>query len=630
MILLAPLDRQQVRDMVSGLAARHALSNEVVEGVAERAGGVPLFVEEVTRLLLERGEQGGVQAIPPTLEQSLTARLDRLGPAREVAQIGAVIGRDFSYRLLHAVAGLNDAPLNAALDQLAEADILLVQGQPPDADFRFKHALIADAAYENLLKSRRQVLHRRVAEELRKNFAATAETQPELLAHHFTQAGLIEAASEWWGRAGQRSLERSALVEAVKHFTRALAQIATLASTPALRCQEIKLQAALINPLIHVKGHAAPATTAAAERAHLLIEQAEALGEAPEDPLLSLSVLNAFLATRTVAFNGDAALALAAQYLAIAEKHRTTVHLMLAHRAIGISLVLTGDIAASRAHFNDMVALYDPAKHHQLWMQFNEDPAVHAFAFRSRANWLLGYPSAALADAKQALSSAREIGQAGTLMTAIGIAAFTHILSGSYTAANALSDELAALADEKDSAFYKAYATWLQGSILALHGGEGLHGVRILSSGITAWRSTGATLFAPMQLSHLASAYARLGQFDDAWRCIDEAMTAMEITKERWFEAEVNRIAGQIALMSPASGAVKAQSHFERALAVARQQQAKSWELRAAMSMARLWRDQGKREEARELLAPVYGWFTEGFDTRDLKEAKALLDHLEA
>ena len=234
-ISLAPLDRHQVRHMVGELAARHALPKEVIDGVTERTGGVPLFVEEVTRLLLERGEQGGIQAIPPTLQQSLTARLDRLGPAREVAQIGAVIGRDFSYALLRAVAGMEDAPLQTALERLAEADILLVQGLPPDSDYRFKHALIQDAAYENLLKSRRQVLHRRVGETLRDKFAATAAAEPELLAHHFTQAGMTEAAIEWWGKAGQRSLERSALVEAAEQFTRALDQIATLPGTPALR-----------------------------------------------------------------------------------------------------------------------------------------------------------------------------------------------------------------------------------------------------------------------------------------------------------------------------------------------------------------------------------------------------------
>ena len=234
-ISLVPLDRHQVRDMVSGLAAQHALAKEVVQEVTERTGGVPLFVEELTRLLLERGEQGGVQAIPPTLQQSLTARLDRLGSARDVAQIGAVIGRDFPYPLIRSVAAIEDSPLQAALERLAEADILLVQGVPPDSSYRFKHALIQDAAYENLLKSRRQALHRRVGEALRDQFAEhRSQPEPELLAHHFTQAGLTETAIEWWGKAGQQSLERSAFVEAIEQFTRAVDLIATM---PAhLRC----------------------------------------------------------------------------------------------------------------------------------------------------------------------------------------------------------------------------------------------------------------------------------------------------------------------------------------------------------------------------------------------------------
>ena len=221
-ISLAPLDRAQVRDMVAELSARHALSRDVVDDVAARTGGVPLFVEEVTRLLLERGEQGGAQAIPPTLQQSLMARLDRLGPAREVAQIGSVIGRGFSYKLLQAVAGMDDAPLEAALEKLSDADIVLVEGVLPESDYRFKHALIQDAAYENLLKSRRQVLHRRIAETLRDRFADKAAAEPEVLAHHFTQAGLTDAAIEWWGKAGDQALRRSAFQEAISHLGKAI------------------------------------------------------------------------------------------------------------------------------------------------------------------------------------------------------------------------------------------------------------------------------------------------------------------------------------------------------------------------------------------------------------------------
>ena len=221
-ISLAPLDRAQVRDMVAEISARHALPPEVVDDVIARTGGVPLFVEEVTRLLLERGEKGGIHVIPPSLQQSLMARLDRLGPAREVAHIGSVIGRGFSYDLLRTLAGMADAALQVALEQLAESDIVLVQGLPPDCDYRFKHALIQDAAYENLLKSRRQVLHRRVAEISRDRFPETAAAEPEVLAHHFTRAGLTDAAIEWWGKAGDQALRRSALQEAISHLGKAI------------------------------------------------------------------------------------------------------------------------------------------------------------------------------------------------------------------------------------------------------------------------------------------------------------------------------------------------------------------------------------------------------------------------
>jgi predicted ATPase len=395
MILLAPLDRQQVRDMVSELAAGRALPKEDIDSVIERTGGVPLFVEEVTRLVLELGGLGGTQAIPPTLQQSLTARLDRLGSAREVAQIGAVIGRDFSYSLIRAVAEMEKAPLQAALERLAEADILLVQGLLPDSDYHFKHTLIRDAAYENLLKSRRQSLHRRVAGALRDKLAATASGQPELLAYHFTQAGVTEAAIEWWGKAGEQSLERSALVEAQEQFTRALAEIAAVPSTPALRRQEIKFQVALIPPLFSIKGPPAPETKAAVERARVLIEQAEALGEPQEDPLLLFSVLYGVWVATRIAFNGDVMRDLAAQFLALAEKRRATVPLMIGHRLMGVSLMCTGDIAASLAHCDQSIALYDPVDNRSLATRFGSDQRMAALGHRSQALWMLGYPKAA-------------------------------------------------------------------------------------------------------------------------------------------------------------------------------------------------------------------------------------------
>ena len=629
-ISLGPLDRLQVRDMVAELSARHALSYQVVDGVAERTGGVPLFVEEVTRLLLERGEPSGIQAIPPTLQHSLMARLDRLGSAREVAQIGAVIGRGFSHRLLRDVAGIEEAPLQAALEKLADADILLVRGLPPDADYRFKHALIQDAAYENLLKARRQALHRRVAEALLAH-TSTAAAEPELLAHHFTQAGDIEAAVEWWGKAGQHSVECSALAEAAEQLTRALAQIATLPATAKLRREQIRLQVALINPLMQVKGYAAPETKSAIERARLLIDHSEAIGEPSEDPLLLFSVLYSFWAANYVGFDGTAMCELASQFLALAEKQRTTGPLIVGHRLVGTSLAWTGHIAQGREHLDRGVVLYDPAEHRPLALRFGQDVRVATLSYRAMASWMLGYPEAALADIQQVQTDAHEIGQATTLMYALFHAAWIYLWRGDYVEVESLAARVIPLAEEKGATMWKGGGMLSMGCALALSDRpEAMQhkALETLGTGLATWSSTGATIYAPFCRAHLALAHAELSQFDEAWRAIHEAMTAIENSREKWWESEVNRIAGEIARRSPEVGASNAEEHFERALAVARQQQAKSWELRAAMSLARLWRDQRKPQQGRELLAPVYGWFTEGFETRDLKEAKALLDEL--
>jgi predicted ATPase len=552
--------------------------------------------------------------------------LDRLGSAKEVAQIGAAIGREFSHSLLAAVVRKPETDINSALDRLFHAGLLFQQGDPPHASYLFKHALVQDAAYGALLRAPRRSLHARIAEALESQFAEVAESQPELLARHCTEAGLVEKAAGLWGKAGQRSLERSALVEAVAQLTRALDQLAALPGTPALRRKQIELQVALITPLLHVKGYAAPETKAAVERARLRIHQAEGFGEPSEDPLQVFTVLFGLTAASIVAFNGDVSRDLAAHFLELAEKQRASFPLVLGHNLLGASLLYRGDFAEARAHLGQGIALYDPAEHRPLATRFGEDQRVANLSFRSCALWFLGYPEAALADADHALKDAREIGQAASLMFALAFASFHHVHCGNYVAANAEADELVAL-EEESSLFWKTFGTLNQGCLLAVNS-KASDAVQLLISGVTAWRLTGATLFMPWFLSNLARAHSELGQFDDAWRCIGEAMTAIETTKERWFEAEVNRIAGEIALKSLAPDPEKAEAYFERALAVARHQQAKSWELRTAMSMARLWRDQGKRDEARDLLAPVYGWFTEGFDTLDLKEAKALLEEL--
>ena len=634
------LGEREIGAMIDRVTGNKALAESIRQDIIERTDGIPLFVEEMTRAVLEAESESDARrtaaavpssdlAVPATLHASLMARLDRLGPAKEVAQIGAAIGREFSHALLAAVVGRSEAELQSALDRLISAGLLFRQGTPPHASYLFKHALVQDAAYGTMLREPRRALHARISDTLESQFTEIAENQPELLARHSTDAGLIEKAARLWGKAGQRSLERSALVEAAAQLTRALEQVATLPSTASLRREQMKLQAALITPLIHVKGYAAPETKAAAEQAKLLIQQAEERGETPEDPLMLFSVLYAFFGVNFVAFNGDVSRELAEQFSTLAEKQGTTVPLMIGHRLMGNSLLLTGDIPAAQAHYNQGLSLYDPSEHRAFATRFGVDISVAILGFRSLTLWLLGRPEQAVTDASRALKNAYEIGQAATSMFAMNYTAWTHTLCGDCSKALSILVEHLALADQKDAPYWKAFGVSMKGCAL-LSIGNTSAAINLLTSGMTALHSTGASLYVPWLLSNLANAYVQLGQVDDAWRCINEALAGMQTSKERWCEAEVNRMAGEIALGSRKPDAMKAEELFERALAISRQQQAKSWELRAAMSLARLWRDQGKPQQARELLAPVYGWFTEGFDTRDLKEAKALLEELAA
>ena len=635
---LTRLAPREVGVIIDHIVGNNPLPANIRQDIIERTDGIPLFVEEMTKAVLEAESEGEGQraaalvpsrasAVPATLHASLMARLDRLGPAKELAQVGAAIGREFSHFLLTAVVRKPEMELQTALDRLIGAGLLLQQGGAPSATYLFKHALVRDAAYSTLLREPRRALHARIAETLESQFADICENQPELLARHCTEAGLIEKAAALWGKAGLRSAQRSALVEASEQLRRALDQIATLTATPALRREEIKLQVALITPFLHVSGYAAPETRAAVERARLLIEQAEALGEPPEDPLLLFSVLYGFWVANLVAFNGDVMRQLAAQFLALADKQTATGALMMGHRLMGLSLLHTGDLVNGGAHLNRAITLYDPAEHRPLATRFGQDIGAATLSWKSLACWLLGYPQTALADAEQALKVAREIGHSATLMYVLNFSAWTNIFCGNYAVANALVDEFSALKDKTGSLFWGAWGMMQRGFLMALTG-KAPDAVQTITSGLTAMRATGTTMWMPLWLSYLTRANAEIGQFDDVRRGIGEAIVAVEAAKERWCEAEVNRIAGEIALLSPKPDLAKAEAYFERALAVAREQQAKSWELRAAMSMARLWRDQGRRQQARDILAPVYGWFTEGFGALDLKRAKAMLDEL--
>ena len=638
-LTLNRLGEREIATLIDRVTGNKALNESVRQDIIDRTDGIPLFVEEMTKAVLESESDqdadrnaaavpAAILAVPPSLHASLMARLDRLGSAKEVAQVGAAIGREFSHAFLAAVSRKPEDDIRSALDRLLTAGLLFRQGTPPQATYLFKHALVQDAAYGTLLREPRRALHARIANTLEREFVDFAENQPEILARHYADAGMVEKAAGLWGKAGLRSIERSALVEAVEQLTRALSLMETLPPNPGLRREQIKLQVALITPLVHVKGYAAPETKAATEQARLLIERTEGLGETPDDPLSLLSVLYSFWVANLVAFDGDVVRRLAAEFLGFAERQDSIVAVMMGHRIMGMTLLCLGEIAEGLPHLDMALALYDPSEHRPLANRFGQDVRMAILSYRALARWVLGYPDAALSDTSYAVGEAREIGHAGSLMYALYHSAmFTQIPCGKYEGAKKQLEELVLLADEKTSLLWKAGGMLMQGWLFAL-AGKPADAIPVMTSALTEWRSTGATIWYPRHMSYLGKAYADVSQFDQAWRCIGEAFAIVDRAKEKWCEAEVYRNAGEIALKSPKSDAAEAQEYFERALTVARQQQAKSWELRAAMSLARLWRDQGKVQQARELLAPVYGWFTEGFDTRDLKEAKALLEML--
>lgn len=473
-ITINRLGPKDINAIINRIVGNKFLPPDVRDDMIERTDGIPLFIEEMTKALLEADSEEEARRttaatpsprleIPATLHASLMSRLDRLGPAKELAQIGAAIGREFSHALIEAVAGKSQLELDTAFHRLMGVGLLFRQGAPPYANYVFKHALVQDAAYSTLLREGRRELHTKIAEALESRFPDNVEHQPEVLARHCTEAGLIEKAARLWGKAGQRSSERSALVEASDQLTRALNQIATLPDTPELRREEIKLQVALIAPLIHIKGHPAKETKAAEERARDLIERAEARNEAPEDPLLLYSVLWSLWAATLVAFDGDTSRDRAAHFLALAEKKGASVPIMIGHRITAPSLLYSGEFAMSRQHCDRAIALYNPAEHRQLATRFGQDVRVTSLLYRSWALWLLGYPESSLVDAEHAVADAREIGQDATLIYSLLYASWTDLNCGKYPAAEARLDEAVALANQRGAFYWNAVGTMHRG-----------------------------------------------------------------------------------------------------------------------------------------------------------------------
>jgi class 3 adenylate cyclase/predicted ATPase len=640
-IILNRLGERDAAAIVASLVGNEELPPEVLVEIVDRTDGIPLFVEEMTKAVLEAESENDARkttaavpsssvAVPATLHASLMARLDRLGPAKEVAQIGAVIGREFSYALLAAVVSEPEAELRSTLERVTAAGLLFQQGVPPQATYLFKHALIQDAAYSTLLRGPRRALHARIAETLENDFPDIAESRPELLARHCTEAGLIEKAAGLWGKAGQRSLTRSALVEAAVQFSRALSQIATLSPTPALRREAIKLQVAFATVLFHVKGYTARETIAAFERANAMIEQTEALGAQPEDEdeLLRFSVLYGQWTGNFTAGNFGKATQTAKQFLTVAEMQRGSAPLLMAHRVMGASLAVLGEVQAAKAHLDEAVSLYVPEEHRILATRFGQDIGIAALTYRAFVLYRLGYPESALRDANAGLKSAREVGQAGTLAYALFGAGILDVLCSRFRSAEQCVDELSALSGKHGLASWKICAGLVRGWVFAATE-KGDEAAELIQSSLSALANAGTTYFVPFSLMWLAYAHASCGRGADAASSISEAVDAMNKTNERWDEAEIHRTAGEIVASQLRRDYEAAESHFRRSLDISRVQSAKSYELRAATSLARLWRLQGKRGEARDLLAPIFGWFTEGFYLPDLTEARALLQELQ-
>jgi predicted ATPase/class 3 adenylate cyclase len=643
-LTLGRLGQTHVEVMVEKVAGDQTLPKAIVQQIVSKTDGVPLFVEELTRTLLESiGSIGSVEsigsAIPTTLQDSLMARLDRLGGAKEIAQLGATIGREFDYPLLHAVSPLNEETLQQGLRQLVEAELVFQSGVSPQARYLFKHALVQDTAYQSLLKSRRQQLHQQVAQVLAEQFPETVGTQPELLAYHYTEAGLITQAVPYWQKAGERATQRSAYVEAISHLTRGLELLKPLPNIPEHVQQELTLQVTLGTTLSVTKGYAAPEVERVYTRARELCRQ---VGETPQlFPVLiglyTFHLLRAELQT---------ARELAEQQLRLAQSLQDLALLLWSHDTLGLVLFQLGELPSARAHLEQSIALYDPPKHRPGQPQaFGQDPKVTCLSYLSLTLWHLGYPAQARERMREALALAEGLSHPFSLAFALNFDAILNLLFEDIRTVREQTEKLRTLSYEQGFAHWWASVTFRRGWVLVEQGQSG-EGISQIRQSLADYQATGAELWRPYQLVLLAEAYGKRGQAEEGLAMLAEALDKVDKTGERCHEVELYRLKGDLTLAQSGVQSLgssvqnpqsvfrnprsEAEAYFLKAIDISRKQQAKSLELRATMSLARLWRQQGKTNEAHKMLSEIYNWFTEGFDTKDLQEAKALLDSLES
>jgi class 3 adenylate cyclase/predicted ATPase len=666
-LTLNRLERPQVEALVKHLAGGKVLPTEVLQQIVSKTDGVPLFVEELTKMVLEsnllRPVNGHYElsgplpslAIPATLQDSLMARLDRLSEVREVVQLGAVLGREFAYEMLRLLTVIDDATLQARLAQLVAAELLYQRGRPPRARYIFKHALIQDAAYASMLKSTRQRAHQQVAQVFVQHFAELVETQPEVVAYHYTEAGLTEQAIPYWQKAGQRATQRSANVEAISHLTKGLELLKTLPDTPERTQQELTLQIALGVTLQATKGYGAPEVETVYTRARELCRR---VGETS----LLFPVLPGLWKFYVTRAEFQTVHELGEQLLTLAQRVQDPVLLLEAHCALGNASFWLGEVASAQAHLEQGVALYDLQQHRSLAFLYGDDPGVICLSYAACALWSLGYPEQALRRSHEALTLARELSYPSSLAFALSWAAMLHQYRQEGQVTQERAEAAITLCTEQGLPYWLAMGTILRGWALTEQG-QGEKGIAQMHQGLAALRATGTELRRPYYLALLAEAYGKAGQAEEGLRLLGEALGVAHTHRELYYEAEIHRLRGELSLQSevrsPKSEAktslgqvsdksqasqdqsedtdprplapdphAEAEACFHKAIEVAREQQAKSLELRATISLARLWQQQGKQYEAHNTLSEVYGWFTEGFDTKDLQEAKALLEEL--
>jgi class 3 adenylate cyclase/predicted ATPase len=621
-LTLGRLSRRETETLIRQVAGPE-LTPEVFRQLVSRSDGIPLFVEELTKSVIEstHSASGLAEAVPATLQEALTARLDRLSPVKEIAQLGAVLGREFSYALLRAVTTVSEPALQQGLALLVDAQLLYQKDIPPQATYSFKHALVQDVAYQSLLRDTRQQYHRRVAQILETQFRETVDSRPELLARHYTEAGAHEDALVYWQNAGRRAVERSAHIEAISHFSRGLEALRVSPESHQKIQAELDLNIALGPSLIATKGWAAPEVERVYARARELCLH---LGDVPQ----LFRTLWGLWAFRIVRGNVVASRELAEQLLELANHSQDQNSLVDAHHALGQTLSAMGHFDTARTHLERSAALYQSLQHHLNNLTAGPDIGVFSSAYLSHTLWHLGLADQAVTKVNEAIALARELSHPFSEVLALDYAAMLHQFRGEPELAHGRAEAARVMCEEQGFEYYRVWALIIQGWVLTARG-RADKGLDEIQGGVTAIRATGAAYRLPYYLALLAGAHAKSGQPASGLTLLTEAFDQMRKAGEFWMEAELYRLRGELLLTVSADHHDEAAQCFHQALNVARRQQALLVELRAATSLSRLLNDLGQRSEAGRLLADVYGRLTEGLNTFDARAAQMLLGDLE-